>query len=448
MFLIYYGTSTQQYTPYDCALTVRLCIHEFMSTSLDVLSSSHVGFHIFIIRFNFAFGVANCHLVVYIWAVFPQHFWILYLIEAAFFLSFRLYKLSHKKPLNQVLHYLDVCWITNICCFIFFCLILFIGGPQSQLFTDLFRQEFFNLAFGTACGPLLGALIVTPLPLVFHNNETMASVFIHFFPPMQMYILRWNNTVMQEVWPTFSYDDFDFLNFWPRNGSFTGSVFGNSLIYYFCWAVPYMVFQLWIGIDLPRKYRHKKNKHTGTPLAPKYDTVFHHNMRDGQIFWAGFIFGRDKAESQRMMDQNDYGVKDFFFYICIHFIGVFLSIVVLAWLCSLSQYVHAAWILGVFLAVIVRGANRYVYYSTKMYTSLIRKQFKSLLEDPAGSMRSDANESESEFEYDEKENLFPISIERVVDDEKDDDLRVVVHDEDQNAIVVKDADKEGEKTLV
>ncbi len=190
---------------------------------------------------------------------------------------------------------------------------------------------------------------------------------------------------MKEVWPTFWYGDFDFLNFWPRardGDAFWGSVFGNSLIYYFCWAVPYMIWQLSIGLDLPRTHRKKRHRTTGLPLQPKYDTVYHLNMRDGQCEWMGKLFwGRSKEASVRMAETNEYELRDFFAYMLLHFIGVFASVVLLAWFCSLSKYIHAAWIYGIFLLVILRGANRYVYYGTDMYTSIVRKQFATLLDD-------------------------------------------------------------------
>mmetsp|Transcript_25942 Transcript_25942/g.38852 ORF Transcript_25942/g.38852 Transcript_25942/m.38852 type:complete len:462 (+) Transcript_25942:1665-3050(+) len=351
-------------------------------------------------RWNFTFGVANTHLIVYMWAVYPEHFWILYIIEGAFFLSFRFYKLWNKRPLNQALHYLDFCWVTSIACYIFLSIVLFVGGPGNELFSPTFRRQFLELTFGVACGPLLGTLLVTPLSLVFHSNETMASVFLHFFPAMQLYILRWNSSVMREVWPVFWYENFDFLNFWPREG-LPGSVLGNSLIYYFCWAVPYMIFQLVIGLDLPRTHRKMKTKE-GIPKQPFYDTVYHFNMREGQCVWMGeVLWKRPKEESLRMVETNEFELRDFFAYMTLHFISVVASVVLLAWFCSLSKYSHAAWIYAIFGLVILRGANRYVYYSTQMYTSIVRRQFVSLLGHGAiGSGNDlDVNHIEGDWTY-------------------------------------------------
>jgi hypothetical protein len=358
-------------------------------------------------RFNFAFGVFNSHFIVYMFSVYPQHFWILYLVEVGFFLVYRLWKLSKKKPLNQVLHYLDFCWVTNMVTFSLFCIVLFLGGPTAEMFTDAFRQEFFYLAFGISCGPLMGALLVTPIPLVFHSNEIMSTLLIHFLPPMQMYILRWNSSVMREVWPFFYYPDFEFMNFWPKQ-SFTNNVFGNSIIFYFSWAVPYSIFQLLIGLDLPRTHR-KSTFKNGAPKPPKYDTVYHFNMRNGQAIWQGKLFWkRSKEESQRMIDTNEFPLKDYFAYLLLHFIGVAASIIILAYACSFSKYVHGALMTALFIMVIWRGANRYVYYSTEMYAALVKKKYAGSLrdlEDLSPEQLNNDNLSLSSADHPEQNNL-------------------------------------------
>ncbi len=291
--------------------------------------------------------------------------------------------------------------MTNTAYFIFLCLVLFDGqqkqdaGREGVWYRDeTFQQELFKLSFGVACGPLLGALLITPTALLFHNVDMMTNVMVHILPSMQLYILRWNNHLFEGTWPAFwlggrrGEEDhnniFEFLNFWPtdiygiadgREG-FLGSVFGNSMIFYFVWFIPYMIFQLCIGLDLPKQNRRSMTSE-GIPKLPKYDTVYHFNMRNGQAKWLRKLFwGRPKEESMRMMETNEYEVRDFFAYMFVHVLGVFLSIALLAWSCSLSRYVHSALIFAVFLTLIIRAANRYVYYSTKMYTTIIQDQYK------------------------------------------------------------------------
>ena len=247
----------------------------------------------------------------------------------------------------------------------------------------------------------------------------MASVFIHFFPPLQLYILRWNNIVMEEHWPMFWYkNDFKFLRYWPShitNVAFTESVLGLSLLFYFMWAVPYMIWQLWIGLDLPRTNRRSTYRVKGSderiPKQPIYDTVFHFNMRDGQCMALGkYLWKRPVEETKRMIENNDYELRDFFVYMFYHFLGVFISVILLAYSCSLSKYVHLAWILLIFLIVIWRGANRYVYYSTEMYASLIRRQFAPLLHGDDDDNDANGDSVDDDVSYGSDRNASNISI--------------------------------------
>ena len=65
-------------------------------------------------EFHFACGVLNSILVTVVFCAYPQHFWLLYLVEGLFLLPCNLYKRIHAKPLNRVFTYLDYCWMANI----------------------------------------------------------------------------------------------------------------------------------------------------------------------------------------------------------------------------------------------------------------------------------------------------------------------------------------------
>ena len=54
-------------------------------------------------EFNFAIGVLNSLLVVYVFAAYPQHFWLLYLVEGLFLLPRNLYLRVRAKPLSRLL---------------------------------------------------------------------------------------------------------------------------------------------------------------------------------------------------------------------------------------------------------------------------------------------------------------------------------------------------------
>jgi len=63
-------------------------------------------------------------------------------------------------------------------------LLLYIyGAPHNPVF--------FQFIFALSNGPLAVAIIVWKNSLVFHDIEKLTSVFIHFYPPIVTYCLRW-----------------------------------------------------------------------------------------------------------------------------------------------------------------------------------------------------------------------------------------------------------------
>mmetsp|Transcript_17281 Transcript_17281/g.19992 ORF Transcript_17281/g.19992 Transcript_17281/m.19992 type:complete len:431 (+) Transcript_17281:34-1326(+) len=322
---------------------------------------------------NFTLGVLNCFFVLFMFNVYPENFWIVYIFEALFLFPAKFRFMIRAKPLNQAFYYLDFCWCMNFLCVIGL-LALFAAKDQIP---DEVRKHLFLAGYGAACGPLLTATISLPfVSLVFHHLESITSVFIHFYPPLMFYILRWNADEVKETWPGSFNLDYEVV-FWPSKDGFMGTVYGNTFILYMLWYVPYLLWQLFIGLDLPRAARRKKLK-DGTPAPAVYDTVFHANMRNGLCLDIGKkIWKRPKELSMEQIKTNHFEIRDFALYMSWHFIAANLSMIMLAYPCYLSKYVHA--FLLWFMAVICtyRGAIRYTYYSTKMYGRIIRKQFEN-----------------------------------------------------------------------
>jgi hypothetical protein len=319
---------------------------------------------------NFTIGVLNCFFILTMFNVYPQHLWIVYIAEAFFLFPAKFRCLIKAKPLNQAFYYLDLCWFMNILGVIALAL-LFLGKER---ISDDLRKQLFLGAYGTACGPLLGATATLPfVSLVFHHLESMTSVFIHFYPPLLFYILRWKVDAVQEAWPDAFDLDYEIV-FWPQ-GSFTGCVFGNTMIFYLCWFIPYFFWQLFYGLDLPRSERRTKLP-DGSPAPAVYDTVYHANMRNGLCVMIGeVLWKRPKEVSLDHVKTNDFEMRDFLFYMGWHFFSGLLSTILMAYPCYLSRYTHAAflWILATLCTF--RGSKRYTYYSTKMYARIIRKHF-------------------------------------------------------------------------
>jgi len=316
----------------------------------------------------FTFGVLNSFLILFIFGVYPQHFWLLYLVEALYFVPVKFLQMIRAVP-NQGFYYLDFCWIMNFGGIIGLLMMMFGNG----VFPVWFHKTIFLTSFGVSCGPLMMANMTLPfIALVFHDVASMTSTFIHIYPPLLLYVFRWRAEDVKEAWPnTFRLDYDDDFDFFPGGGvSFLESIFGGSLLLYFAWFIPYILWLLFIGLDLP--------KDNG-----RFDTVFHANMRNGLTVQFGTLFfHRPIAQSIEQNKTNEFEMRDVAIYIAGHVFGYIVSLLVLAYPCSLSRYVHGA-LLFVCMGIITwRGAQRYTYYSTKMYARLIRKEFAADLLQP------------------------------------------------------------------
>mmetsp|Transcript_14112 Transcript_14112/g.20153 ORF Transcript_14112/g.20153 Transcript_14112/m.20153 type:complete len:413 (+) Transcript_14112:186-1424(+) len=327
---------------------------------------------------NFTVGVLNVIFIAFTMGAYPQYVWLLYLVEALYFIPMKFVQLIRTNPLNQAFYYFDFCWMMNISGIF----ILFLHFIKPPFMTDEFRRQIFLAIYGTCCGPLLGATFLLPfVSLMFHDLKSMASVFIHEFPPILMYFFRWNSAVIYETWPgIFDIEDInDSLVFFPKSLSITGTVFGNTLVLYLIWFVFYVAWQLSFGLDLPRNPR-RKLLSTGEPAPAKYDTVFHSTYRGGIcVLFGRLFFGRSKEDSLQRTENNDFEIQDLMIYMLCHFTAFFLSLISLAYICFLSKYVHMTLLLVATLIICHRGAIRYTYYVTMMYGNTIRKNFADKL---------------------------------------------------------------------
>jgi hypothetical protein len=66
-------------------------------------------------------------------------------------------------------------------------------------------------------------------------------------------------------------------------------------------------------------------------------------------------------------------------YLVVHFLLAMTSVVVLAYPCYLSKYAHGTFLIILLIACTWRGAKRYTYYSTAMYSRIIRSKFNDQL---------------------------------------------------------------------
>ena len=253
-----------------------------------------------------------------------------------------------------------------------------LGNPSGEAV----HRQVYMASLGTACGPLLGACFVLPFVCcLFHDINTLSDLFIHIFPPMLAFTLKWESAEIQKAWPNvFLLDYTDEVSFFPNeSSSFFSCVVGSTITLYLIWFVLFTMWMLMIGIDLPRSDRIGPD---GQPVIPVWDTVFHSLMRGGlYIITGSMFFGRSKAVSVDHMDVNNFYLGDLFVYLGAHAFMSILATVFLGYLWFHSKLAHASLLAAVTAVVVYRGAVRYTYYTTEMYSKTLRKQFAHLLEE-------------------------------------------------------------------
>ena len=366
-----------------------------IETEVIALKRTSEGFN----EINFTIGVLNCFLISYVIGAYPQHLWLLYLLESCYHIPRKFYNMWHAKvswqsfivhiyfvidlliypimsylqPLNQALYYLDFCWCMNFLCIVFLALVVFTDVVGYSVEEDI-RTTFMKAAMGGACGVLLSTNIALPfVACVFHDVNSMTALFIHLMPPMVMYTFMWHSDAILESWPkVFSFDSYihDIRYFGG-----TDSAAACATAMYMTWWVLYASFILLGGINLPRKY-----KSNGEDAHPKWDTVFHSTMRQGTCIAIGKAFrGRSKKESLKLCEENDFDTIDFFIYMMFHMILALAAIYIIGYACFSHKYFHLSALGTSAVVAVIRGARRYTYYSTKMYARGLRKQFAHLI---------------------------------------------------------------------
>ena len=216
----------------------------------------------------------------------------------------------------------------------------------------------------------------------------MTGLFIHLMPPMVVYTFMWHTPDILRCWPNiFHLTYMDAIEFFPTTttatlnvlGGGSNSVVGNAIGLYLSWCIPYIGFMLLCGgINLPKKYQ----RDGITPAHPKWDTVFHSTMRQGVCVAIGKVFrGRSKHQSLQLNETNNFDWIDFIIYMIFHMIASVASIVVISYHCFSSQRFHLVVLAFAMVLAVTRGAHRYTYYVTTMYSKSLRREFASILEE-------------------------------------------------------------------
>mmetsp|Transcript_6265 Transcript_6265/g.9102 ORF Transcript_6265/g.9102 Transcript_6265/m.9102 type:complete len:434 (+) Transcript_6265:46-1347(+) len=345
-------------------------------------------------------GILNWTFILSFWTAFPQHFWIIYILEVGILAPWKMSIMIKAKPLNEAFHYFELCWVFNILCTS--CLLIFSLDALIDFGVTLpdvdTRKNIFWGFFGVACGPLYGAAYLLPfIALVPDSTRLNATLYTHIMPAMLFHTFLWSTEAITTSWPKIF--ELEFLqregfsssivpSFFPEHFlspfmfSNDGSLLSSALSTYMKWWVPYVIWQVTIGLDLPRKIRRTKGP-DGKPLPPVYDTIFHFTMRGNNMCekFGTFFWKRPVELSRAQIESNDYELRDFVMFTTLHVVQVNFTFFICTFPCSLHKYVHSLWLCALYLLIIWKGARKHralLRQTAKRRVADLRKHLNSI----------------------------------------------------------------------
>jgi len=283
----------------------------------------------------------------------PQHLWIIYIMEVSVLFPLRWVNQVKATP-KQHFYWCDFCWVANFTAVLVVLAFVVDACTTDALLSDSLRKALFSSAWGIACGPLLLATGVLGNALLFHDADNVASVLIHLFPSLLLFVVRWHHDEVHKAWPrVFHLNFFEEINPWS-------DIYLKAAAGYSVWLVTYCVWLLAFGMALPNK---------------GYDTIFHANMRGGLGASVAKLLGVSPDEHDIRAKSNDFTRSYFVAYIIGHAFAVFLAIGV-SLLCWLDPFIHGMLCVAMAFSTIYNGASRYSFYMVQSYSDALRKELR------------------------------------------------------------------------
>lgn len=299
-------------------------------------------------------GTTNAIFVAYAMSAYPEHMWLIFCVEGLALFVQRTRNVVVPKSMafpgkpSQIMirlfYMLEFCYYANYTGLVV-AVVLF---SSPAFITQSMARWTFAAGFGVS-GSLLGATAAFRNRLLFHDIDNTVSVFIHFFPALVMYTIRWHYDRLAAAWPSlFFRGPFDDLAPWE--------IFAGAAGFYLTWFVPYFAWMLCCGRRLPLN----KAFDTCLRLNPDgdvpHDTIFHFNMRE-TIFGAKVkkVGGYDKSKWQDKYADCDFSAKDVlvyaFIHACCNFFGPLFSLILYT-----NRWVGGCAI-GVILVLAIQGGS-------------------------------------------------------------------------------------------
>ncbi|KAI8890648.1 hypothetical protein K501DRAFT_281637 [Backusella circina FSU 941] len=233
----------------------------------------------------------------------------------------------------------DICYFVNTMTMLFLWVF-----PTSRIL--------FLASYSLAMGPVIWAIITWRNSLVFHSLDKVTSVFIHIYPPLVMYCLRWMPELQKDVYC----DNEAFVTYY-RNERYPALndvelSFKDSMLYstaaYIVWQTLYYAFII-VG---------KRDKVESGLRITSYSWILNDtNGQKGFIQNAAFMFGAKWKLEMFMLLQLTYNI--------VTSVPTFLIFK--------SFWLHTALLIGMFAVSVWNGANYYIEVFSRRYIDELEK---------------------------------------------------------------------------
>lgn len=216
---------------------VRIRIVDIEKRAAGINKTSWNGWGMFI-------GIAYSFVICYMLGKYPQHFWLVYFASFGVLAPLNFVALRKR---NQQGAFKEFCWYANIIgnlavvVAIMYLRLRDQGEYDEENASTMLPKLMFTLAWAPATGVLAIMALVNGNQLSFNHLPTIAETFIHLFPTLVMYTMRWESEKLIATHPWFF--DFQYLS------SITNlDIFAATVCLYAPWWFLYMSWAMTCGI--------------------------------------------------------------------------------------------------------------------------------------------------------------------------------------------------------
>lgn len=303
-------------------------------------------------KIAFTIGVANTCFSPLIAGLWPQVLPLVYTIQALCLISLRffIYKRKHW-------HYFiyDLCYFINLLTLIYLWIF-----PSSKIL--------FSVCYTLCHGPLALAIILWRNSLVFHSFDKMTSIFIHMYPLLTMFTIRWLLPVeiQHQRYPAIG-------DIGPKLP--VGTSIFYTVIFYVIWQTLYYVFIV---------YGRREKVQSGSRV-----TSYTWLLSDKKGFVAHLV------EKLGLGGPNgEISIYKILFFFLLQFAYMLLSILPVSLLYYQYKYVNMAFVCFVFIVSIFNGASFYIDVFSYQYIKSL--QVLQSFDDTTGGNNTSENTADTD----------------------------------------------------